>query len=195
MKRLRTENKNTPRFAEELFENRWKKQLHYIDWLRFKLLTKYFEGGRYLDIGCFNSPIPAEIKFRMPNAEVWAMDYAEKVIWHLKKVIPEVNYVVGNATDLPFKDNYFDYAVMGELIEHLEEPQKAVREAIRAIKRGGYLALSVPNDEAHKGAVSDEHLWSFTEQDIVELLSPYGEVETATYEDTSKHIIAFCKKK
>jgi ubiquinone/menaquinone biosynthesis C-methylase UbiE len=195
MKRIHQENKNTPDLANEIFEKRWRKQLHYVDWERFKLLSKYFSGGNFLDMACFNSPLPYELTRDYPDSKIYAIDHADRVIEHLRENFPEVNYILGDINELPFENSYFDYIVLAEAIEHSEDPQKLVREAFRAIKQGGRLALSVPNDEENNGAVSDEHLWSFTEQDIVDILTPYGDVEIVFWADSVKHIIAFCKKK
>ena len=91
MKRLNKKNVNTPELSWDIFEKRWRKQLQYIDFRRYKLLEKYFEKGRYLDLGVFNSPLPAELKRRKPDAEVWGLDYAERVINYLKAIFPEMD--------------------------------------------------------------------------------------------------------
>uniref|UniRef100_A0A6H1ZKX0 Putative methyltransferase n=1 Tax=viral metagenome TaxID=1070528 RepID=A0A6H1ZKX0_9ZZZZ len=40
-------------------------------------------------------------------------------------------FVQGDAHNLPFKDNSFDTAVMGDILEHLENPLQALKEAHR----------------------------------------------------------------
>jgi len=199
MKRLRTSNINTPELSYEIFVERWKKQLHYIDFRRYALLAKYFEHGKYLDLGVFNSPLPVELKRRHPDAEVWGIDYAERVINHLKAQFPEVKYIVGDVMNLPFGDGYFDYLVAGELIEHLEDPKSFIKEAVRVLKPGGIFALSTPiEEEVSQGTISTEHLWSFNKKDIEHLLGKYGQVEIKIFEDkicsNVKVFIAYLKK-
>jgi len=184
MKRLNKENINTPDLSWDIFEKRWKKQLQYIDFRRYKLLAKDFKNGKYLDLGVFNSPLPTELKRRHPDAEVWGIDHAERVINHLKANFPEINYIVGDVMNLPFGDGYFDYVVAGELIEHLESPEDFIKEAIRVLKPGGVFALSTPIEEGiAQKSISNEHLWSFNEKDIRDLLDKYGEVKVETFED------------
>jgi 2-polyprenyl-3-methyl-5-hydroxy-6-metoxy-1,4-benzoquinol methylase len=47
--------------------------------------------------------------------------------------------------ELPFGDNSFDYVTCLEGLEHIENPQQAMREFARVLKPGGHLIVSVPN--------------------------------------------------
>jgi ubiquinone/menaquinone biosynthesis C-methylase UbiE len=47
--------------------------------------------------------------------------------------------------ELPFGDQSFDYVTCLEGLEHIENPQQAMREFARVLKRGGRLIVSVPN--------------------------------------------------
>ena len=195
MKRLNTENLNTAKMSNNMFKHRWQEEEHYIDFKRFQELVKYFKGGKYRDAGCFNSPMAHEIIKTFPKTESWGLDHADYVIKVLKERHPQVNYIVGDIYRMDFENKYFDYIVMGEVLEHLERPEEAVKEAIRILKSDGYLAVSVPFEEIiSQPAVSDEHLWAYTEKDIKDLLSPYGEVEIITNNDNVKVILGYVKK-
>jgi len=187
-------NLSTPELAYKFFKERWRSQMHYVDWNRFVLMSKDFKGGKYLDVGCFNSPIPYELKRDFPESEIYALDWCEPLIKELKERYPEVNYIVGNANKLPFRDNEFDWVVAGELLEHNENPKELIKELIRVVKKDGTLAVSVPLMETPEKPLSEEHLWSFNSQDIVQLLMPYGQVRLLFYKDTYETIIGFCKK-
>lgn len=147
MKRLQKENKNTPTSYIQ-------KPPDWFDLKRLKTLLRFFEGGSVLDLGSFNSGLKKFAKIKSINILDW---------------MPEI---------LPYKDNTYDYVVMGQLLEHLDDPAKAVKEAIRVLKVGGVLALSVPLNETEVGEVDGSfHIWSLSEQDIVDLLKPYGRYE------------------
>jgi len=47
--------------------------------------------------------------------------------------------------ELPFSDRSFDYITCLEGLEHIENPQQAMREFARLLKPGGHLIISVPN--------------------------------------------------
>ncbi len=181
MKRLNLNNINYPNLAVREFNERWKKELHYIDWARYWDMAKYFKGGRFLDLGVFNSPLIIELKKRFKDSEFIGLDYCEPVLKELQQRHPEVKYVVGDVMNIPFEDGYFDYVVAGELIEHLESPTAFIKEAMRVLKGGGIFSLSTPKEEGTtQGIVSREHLWTFDEQDINNLLKQYGRLEIST---------------
>jgi SAM-dependent methyltransferase len=50
----------------------------------------------------------------------------------------------GSATDLPFMDISFDTVVMCEILEHLEDPRRAIREACRVARER--VIITVPNE-------------------------------------------------
>ncbi len=47
--------------------------------------------------------------------------------------------------DLPYDNESFDYVTCLEGLEHIENPQQAIREFARLLRRGGSLIASVPN--------------------------------------------------
>jgi SAM-dependent methyltransferase len=63
----------------------------------------------------------------------------------------EVPLVIGDMNRLlPFQDNFFDYIVCIDGIEHLENPYFAIREFARILKPGGELFISTPNISAFR---------------------------------------------
>lgn len=57
-----------------------------------------------------------------------------------------VEFVVGDATDLPFENEDFDAVTMFDLLEHVPDHERAVSEALRVLRPGGHLLISSPNE-------------------------------------------------
>lgn len=190
MKRLQKTNYNTPEHFDEIFQ----KKLNYREQERWEKLVKYFTGGKFLDIGCLDSPLCVELNKKYPESEFWGLDYAPEVIKWLKQSFPYINYICADCMKMPFEDNYFDYIVAGELIEHLDNPERFIEEAIRILKPKGWLVLSTPLEEGKKSLVDRKyHVWSFTSDDIENMLKKYGDVQIDWLIESpnSKFIIAY----
>ncbi|MCV7413126.1 methyltransferase [Mycobacterium florentinum] len=52
--------------------------------------------------------------------------------------------VVGDALNLPYPDQTFDFVIASEILEHVTQDDAAIAELIRVLKVGGTLAVSVP---------------------------------------------------
>jgi SAM-dependent methyltransferase len=52
--------------------------------------------------------------------------------------------VQADVTSLPFADESFDAAVLGEVLEHVQDDRAALAQIARVLRPGGVLALSVP---------------------------------------------------
>lgn len=57
-----------------------------------------------------------------------------------------VRFVQGDATALPFKSHSFDAITMFDVLEHIPDHEKAVSEALRVLRPGGFLLISTPNE-------------------------------------------------
>ena len=201
---LQSSEKNSPEEYDKIYLARKEGGPDEFDVRRWKRLVRHYHGGKLLDMGCLDSLVPQIAHEKYPKDEIWGLDLAPETISDMQERFPFANFVVGDVYKTLFPQRSFDYVVAGELMEHLEDPQKFLQEVFRILKRGGTLALSVPKEEAlEKGAVDgDRHLWSFSEDDMYEMLEPYGYVTVETlgskffpvYRYAWPSLIAYCRK-
>lgn len=55
------------------------------------------------------------------------------------------NVVYASGLDIPFKNNQFDGAICIDVLEHIKDDKKALKELKRVLKKGGKLIITVPN--------------------------------------------------
>ncbi len=99
---------------------------------------------RVLDVGCADGEVTSYIK-RVTGAEVYGIDISDVAVeLALKRGIPSFQCDIVTET-IPFEDDYFDVVRCGETIEHLYDPDFALKEIRRVLRQGGFLILSTPN--------------------------------------------------
>lgn len=114
--------------------------------LKLKYCLEALEGthGKVLDVGCGGGVFTRGIKYYRKNLDLWGIDISQKSIEFAKGISENVNFVLGSAYKLPFKDNSFDAAVSFDVLEHLDKPTLAIREIKRVLKPRGIFHLVTP---------------------------------------------------
>ncbi len=103
---------------------------------QFRIFAKVYLHGRLIDIGCGTKPYE---KLLAPYvSEHVGLDHENTL--HDKSKID----LFGTAYDIPVENASFDSAICNYVLEHLEEPENALRECYRVLKRGGIAIYSVP---------------------------------------------------
>jgi len=116
--------------------------------LRLKYCLEALKGvrGKILDVGCGAGGFTKAIKRSRPDLEVWGVDISVNSVRRARKNPQRVNFSLGSAYKLPFKDNSFDAVVLFDVIEHLDKPDKSLREIYRTLKKGGLFHCFVPTE-------------------------------------------------
>jgi len=142
--------------------------------LRQETMLKYVKKGKIIELASGLSYFLQMVKKKYPESSVWGIDFSvvakERMSKEESSLKESVNYILGDALNTPFKDDYFDTVVSGEFIEHLERPQELIDEMYRICKPGGQIILSTP----HLETSDPEHLWEFEPEDIVSMFKKYN---------------------
>lgn len=101
------------------------------------------KGKNFLEVGCGLGYF-SEKASRL-GAKVTGIDIGEKLVKICRKRIPKARFIVASASELPFKENSFDIVLCTEVIEHVADQEKAIKELFRVTKEGGYLVITTPN--------------------------------------------------
>ncbi|MGI8419537.1 MAG: class I SAM-dependent methyltransferase [Candidatus Levyibacteriota bacterium] len=72
------------------------------------------------------------------------IEYMDEALVFARQLHPHVTIKKGDIYKLPYKDNAFDLIICTEVMEHLDDPGKALEEIKRVAKK--FAILSVPNE-------------------------------------------------
>lgn len=115
-------------------------------WLISTLKPK--KGERILDLGCGDGFYLFLLSNLDLSLNLYGADYDKNALNSARKNLDlgKVNFVYADLMKkLPFPNNFFDGIVMSEIMEHLPDDIKGMREVKRVLKKTGRLLLSVPH--------------------------------------------------
>ena len=131
-------------------------------------------GKRILDFGCSTGGYCLELG-RL-GFECVGVDINEEYIKIAQQKGVEAHLIKDR---LPFNDNSFDTVIMFELLEHVEDPDRILKEAKRVAKKN--ILVAVPNCEGfetlrnygltYEHFLEMDHINFFTKDSLTELLS------------------------
>ena len=128
------------------------------------IITAHGIKGRVLDFGAGRGEL-IKLLSRIDDMELHGVD-----IMNRPEDLPRaVSWRQQDLNDgLPCAPEYFDAVVCSEVIEHLENPRSVFRNLFTALRPGGKLVLTMPNQENLRSFLTlifRGHFASFQEQD------------------------------
>lgn len=113
----------------------------------FKCVEKILKGLNFrkvLEVGCGPGFSTQELKNFLRSEDFEVSDLEEDLVKEARKKNPGVRIAQESIYNLKRKDNSFDLIIALEVLEHLENPEAALKELHRATSR--FCLLSVPNE-------------------------------------------------
>lgn len=117
--------------------------------MRFNCTAEIIEGPTVLEMACGNGDMSLVIAKK--GIKLHGIDIKEKGIqWAVKNATAQglsdtTHFEVSDAANTKFPNDYFDSVIIPELIEHIKDPHLIIIEALRVVKPGGLILISVPD--------------------------------------------------
>ena len=121
-----------------------------VQWKRRSIdLLGLGPGDHALEIGCGNGDEARTMAERVaPTGHVTAVDLSEKMLGEARgRGTDGVSFVQMDAHDLRFPDQTFDGCRVERTLQHVEDPERVVREMARVLRVGRRMVLSEPDWE------------------------------------------------
>ena len=95
-----------------------------------------------LDVGCGTGPVIELLSKKYPEKHFVGLDITPAMIEVAQsKRLPNAEFIVGDAENLPFGDGGFDAVLCANSFHHYPNPGAFLREAHRVLRPGGKLIL------------------------------------------------------
>jgi ubiquinone/menaquinone biosynthesis C-methylase UbiE len=134
--------------------------------------VRFQKGEKVLEAGCGDGSIAISLAKRFQVQSV-GVDFSKNAAAQAKTLMKEKGIefecVLSDVRQMPFADNSFDKVISLGVIEHMQDPPKAVHELFRVLKPEGQMILMTPNKRSF--GVYDRKfkqlmgLWKFGHQD------------------------------
>ena len=172
------------------------KEENYFNSTRWDLIRLIRNGNnKILEIGCGTGNTGRALKESGKAAGVIGVEIIPEIAKIAETKLDKVICGDIEVLDLHFDRGYFDYVIMGDVLEHLYDPWGVVSKVRHYIKDGGYIIASLPNirnwrimknlilkgewEYTDAGLLDNTHLRFFTKKSIIKLFEDngFGEIE------------------
>jgi len=102
-------------------------------------------GGSALDVACGSGKLTAELaKLARPGGRVVGLDFSPQMLEVARRDHPGIEFIEGDALNLPFEDASFDAATIAFGLRNLADPVRGLREMTRVARRAVVLEFVRP---------------------------------------------------
>lgn len=115
-----------------------------------KAAKKYLAGNshlRILDLGTADGRTMQEMEKQLPGSRFMGIELSDSLIASATDLTDNIELIKGDVTRLPrdIDDESFDLVSILAVLEHLEDPERALREAKRVLRTGGLCVATSPS--------------------------------------------------
>ncbi len=177
----------------DMYASTWHDKLFHAEASHFWFLSrnrlliwafgKYFpNASSFLELGCGTGFVAAGITQAYSRLRMSLGDMFLGGLQYAASRVPEAALYQLDVRQLPF-DQEFDTIGLFDVLEHIDDDARVLKEAYRAVKPGGGILLTVPQHPSLWSAIDDAsgHKRRYTHQELTEKVRQAGfEVSFAT---------------
>lgn len=131
-------------------------------------------GDRVLDVGCGTGVFSREAATRSGGGgNVTGVDLNESMLAVAKSMNPDIDWQVGDATNLPFPDKSFDVVASQFMLMFVSERTAVLKEMWRVLVPGGRLVVAVWSDSPAYDALAEIALGQGADEVAASLITPF----------------------
>lgn len=153
-------------------------------------ILKGLNPSSLIDIGSGRGVFLWSLLDGFPDLTVTAVDinsaWVEEILTVSRGGITRLTGEIMDVRNLEFPDRSFDVVTILEVLEHLREPERAVKEVSKVSK--SFVIASVPSKEDN----NPEHLRVLTKNDLTEMFMKAG-AQSVKFQSVLKHMICVTK--
>ena len=101
-------------------------------------------GGSALDVACGSGKLTAELAKLSRGGRVVGLDFSPEMLEVARRSYPQLEFIEGDALNLPFEDASFDAATIAFGLRNLADPVRGLREMTRVAERAVVLEFVKP---------------------------------------------------
>jgi len=110
------------------------------------IYQKYTSGKNFIECGCGEGNI--SIRMSKFGYHCTMLDYSENALKKSQKIFSNIDkskkeFIIGDLNNLPIKDNTFDVAFSGGVLEYSNDLDKWIAEMTRILKPGGVFSATI----------------------------------------------------
>jgi ubiquinone/menaquinone biosynthesis C-methylase UbiE len=154
-------------------------------------LLKATGAEKILDAGCGEGFVVSYLLQGNDRLAITGIDCSPQAIEMARQMVPGVLFDVGDLREMPYGDDSFDLVMCLEVLEHLPDPHKGLRELRRVTS--AHCLVSVPHEPFFRATNflrgkhvpawgrDPEHLQHWTARQFRRLVQQYLEIERFVY--------------
>lgn len=98
---------------------------------------------KIIDVGCASGWFLSQVHSKFPSAQCVGVDVYKKAINWGKVQYPYLTLQTADVHKLPYKDNSFDVVISAEVLEHVVDPIKVLKEMKRVATPSGIIVIEM----------------------------------------------------